>query len=168
LPVEENVAARPFSPFLPLPHNLILTPELTTFACTAISAQNITRQSNTSLTASSSIAPTMSANQASVSTTSASIVMETSDTVIPSSSVEIPVTPSSSTGLTVNAIQMIGEKDSPGDFRSPKRRRIVPPDKSSVSGDQEEEGNVRQTIFFAYIFVFTINICVKDAFIMRS
>jgi hypothetical protein len=160
LPVEENVAARPFSPFLPLPHNLILTPELTTFACTAISAQNITRQSNTSLTALSGIAPTMSANQASVSTTSASIIMETSDTVTSSSLVEIPVTPSSSTGLTVNTIQMIGgQKDSPGDFWSPKRRRIVSPDKS-VSGDQEEEGNVRQTIFFAYIFcIYNKHLC---------
>lgn len=134
---EENVSSRPFSPFLPLPHNLILTPELTTFACTAISAQNITRQSNTSLASSSSIAPTMSANQASVSSTSASVVMETSDTVTSSSSVETPATPSSSTGLNVNAIQMIGQTDSPRDFRSPKRRRIVSP----VSGDQEEEGN---------------------------
>ena len=96
----------------------------------------------------------MSANQASVSTTSASIITESSDTVTSSSSVEIPVTPSSSTGLTVNTIQMIGgQKDSPGDFRSPKRRRIVSPDKS-VSGDQEEEGNVRQTIFFCIHFLY--------------
>lgn len=163
---EENVSSRPIGPFLPLPHNLILTPELTTFACTAISAQNITRQSNASLTPSSSIAPTMSANQASVSTTSASVVMETSDAVTSSSSVETPVTPSSSIGLNVNAIQMIGgQKDSPGDFRSPKRRRIGSSEKS-VSGDQEEEGNVRQNASF-FLGIFTIKVCVKYTFIMQ-
>lgn len=107
----------------------------------------------------------MSANQASVSTTSASVVMETSDAVTSSSSVETPVTPSSSIGLNVNAIQMIGgQKDSPGDFRSPKRRRIVSSEKS-VSGDQEEEGNVRQNAFF--LCIFTIKVCVKYTFIMQ-
>lgn len=95
----------------------------------------------------------MSANQASVSTTSASVVMETSDAVTSSSSVETPVTPSSSIGLNVNAIQMIGgQKDSPGDFRSPKRRRIVSSEKS-VSGDQEEEGNVRQNTSFFFVYL---------------
>lgn len=74
---------------------------------------------------------------ASTSMLTSAVTTETSDSIVPSSTTGAPPGTPQAAGPAVRSIQ----SESPGDFRSPKRRRIMTPEKTG-GDDCEDEGNV--------------------------
>lgn len=139
---------------IPLPPLPSLTFEVSTNAVTAVeSIHNITIQSNavTSVesvhnfsvqpyvaTTDMSTASILSQSQILLPSESRSVSLEASAS---NSATRAPTTPSTSTKSSRSSNLVHGGlKDSPCDFRSPKRRRIMSPGKSG-DGELEDEGN---------------------------